>query len=90
MLNPALRIKEYLDKRQMDLYAHLQRYDFKKDYTIKLRNFKDCISVKFFHFDPMIRDLLIEFCLQYLIDDNQKDDNDKFVNYDKMCEDLNK
>ena len=73
----------------MDLFEHLQRYDFKKEYTIKLRTFKDCISVQFFHFDQAIRDLLIDMSLKYLIDEGQKDENDMFLNYDKLCEDIN-
>ncbi len=87
-LDEAAFIKEYLDKKGMDLYEHLKKWDFQKNGTIKYRNFKDSISEKFFNFDRTVRNKLLEFCLKYIEDDYAGNNDDKFIDYEKLCSDL--
>ncbi len=91
-LDEATYIKEYIEKKGLDLYEHLKKWDFQENGTIKFRNLKDSISVKFFDFDPDVRDKLLEFSLKYTIDEfsneNNEKNNDKFINYEKMCSDI--
>lgn len=82
------QIKEYLVKKKMDLRDHLRKWDFLKNGTIKYINFKDCISVKFFDFDPNIRKLLLDMCLKYTVDEIIENQEDWYINYEKMCDDL--
>ncbi len=87
-LDEAAFIKEYLERTGLDLYEHLEKWDFQKNGTIKYRNFKDSISEKFFNFDRAVRDKLLEFCLKYIQDEYVVNDEDKIINYEKMCSDL--
>ena len=84
----AAYIKECLDRKGMDLYEHLKKWDFQNNGTIKFRNFKDSISEKFFNFDRAVRDKLLGFCLKYIQDEYVGKNDDKFINYENMCKDL--
>ena len=67
-LDEVATIKEYLEKKQMDLYVHLKKWDFQKNGTIKYRNLKDSISVKFYDFEANVRNLILNFAAKVLND----------------------
>jgi hypothetical protein len=86
-------IKNYLEKNEFNLYETLKMWDFKKNNTIIYKHLKDALSVRGFHFEPYIRDLLINLALKYVVNDisenhytNIKDNiENSVINYEALC-----
>jgi hypothetical protein len=64
-------------------------WDFNKNHKIKYKHLKDALSVKFFKFDPVYRNMLINLALKYIINRASCTDLDNSeINYEALCLDL--
>jgi len=72
------------------MYEHLKVWDFEKNNTIKYKHLKDALSVKFFKFNPQFKQLMLDFALNFKIEQDKFAGNLDNINidYEDMCIEL--
>ena len=85
------KIKLYLDNNKINLFNYLCMWDFNNNGTISYKNLNDALNLKGFIEDKEIKDLILDYSLNYAIGNFKNDENNNYKNPTislKFCHDF--